>query len=192
MITFSRECEKLLQELKKFSSDTYYHCIRVKKMTYAMLQYINKEEKRYDQNEIDFICKGALLHDIGKLFVRNYLLTKRTKLTDEEKQAIAQHTACGHEALQKGLSEEESKIILDICLYHHDRVGENAENEEQLPQYVQIVSICDSYDALSSERIYHRSHSREETLAMIENGECGTFTPYMIECLKKITETDVV
>lgn len=187
LITFSRENEKLMQELKKFSSETYHHCFRVKKLTLTMIQYINRNiAPTFSQDEIDWICKGALMHDIGKLFVRNYVLTKKSSLTQEEREAINQHTVTGSEAVQKGLSEQESRIVMDICLYHHERAQEHlCEKDDALPLYVQIVAICDAYDALCNERHYHKAYTTEESIAKIEGGECGAFSRFMLDCLKE-------
>lgn len=196
MITFSRECDKLLKELRKFSPDTYDHCLRVKKLTYSMINYINHNVKQtFSQDKIDSICKGAMLHDIGKLFVRNYLLTKRSKLTPDEYAALSQHTTFGSEALQDGLSAEESQIIQDICIYHHERIAvHNAEDDaaNTLPLYVQIVSVCDSYDALCSKRYYHEAYSPEKSLEMIVNGECGCFSKLILDCLQAIDKDSII
>lgn len=188
MITFSRECEKLMQDLKKASPETYYHSIRVKKLTLDMLRYVNAQQNRFSQDEIDAICKGALLHDIGKLFVRNFILTKDSKLTEDEAEAMSLHTAHGSSALEKRLSEEEAEMILSICLNHHERIGPGKGDENSVPLYVQIVSVCDAYDALVSDRVYRVGYPKETALAMIEGGECGRFSAYMLECLKAITE----
>lgn len=187
MIAFSTKTKDLLHKLKRYSPDTYYHCLRVMKLTLVMVRYVNREDLRYSPDEIEWICKGAMLHDIGKLRVRNYLLTKNGKLTPEEKEEMALHAAHGGDLLEKTLSEKEADMILNICRGHHRRVADENEGEEQIPLYVQIVSICDAYDALVSERVYHKSFSREKALNMIEGGECGKFTPYMKQCLKTIT-----
>lgn len=187
MITFSRENEKMLQNLKKVTPETYYHCIRVKKLVLSMLGRINADHNCYDQQQIDVICKGALLHDIGKLFVQNYVLTKASSLTEEEMELMCQHAHRGGEALRSGLEDNEAQMILEICQNHHDRIGPEPGDEEKMPLYVQAVAICDAYDALVNDRVYHAKYPKEKALEMIEKGECGRFSPYMIQCLKDIT-----
>lgn len=187
MIIFSRECEKLLLQLKKMSPETFYHSIRVKKLTLAMLKLVNSREIQFDQSDIDRICKGALLHDIGKLYIPNSLLTKPSKLTAEEMDEMRRHTVYGGEALRNVLSNDEAPIILDICIRHHERVDPEKETQPQLPLYVQMVSICDAYDALVSDRVYHKGCAKETALDMIANGECGAFSSYLLDCLKTIT-----
>ena len=176
-------------ELKKVSPETYFHCLHVKKLTFAMLKEVNKDQQLFDQQQVDAICKGALLHDIGKLFVRNSLLTKRSKLTDDERQAMAAHTSNGYGALQAEVSEVEAPIVLDICLYHHEHLDPHQPEEHQLPLYVQIVSVCDAYEALRSDRIYHKGCSKEVAMQMIERGECGYYSPSIINYMKMIVNT---
>ena len=73
MIKLSRNLDMLMKELKKTSSETFFHSLRTKKYTCALINVLNSEGiTNYTPEEIDFICKGAMLHDVGKLIVRNY------------------------------------------------------------------------------------------------------------------------
>ena len=188
MIELSEKTKQLLQDLNKFSSETYFHALRVKSLTLLMINHINENvEKKFSHKEIDYICKGALLHDIGKLFVKNVVLTKKSSLSVQEKNAIECHTVKGYEAIKDELTEEECKIVSEICLYHHDRIDGKGENGlTVIPFYVQIVSICDAYDALVSDRIYREALSKELAVEMIESGKCGAFSKQLISYLKAI------
>ena len=89
MIKLSRKLDMLMKELKKTSAETFFHCLRTKKYTCALINVLNSAGVTdYSPDEIDTICKGAMLHDLGKLKVRNYILTKDEFLTDEEKKNI--------------------------------------------------------------------------------------------------------
>lgn len=57
---------------------------------------------------------------------------------------------------------------------------------EEIPIAAQVVSIADVYDALTSERVYKSAYTHEKAIEMILNGECGTFSPLMLECLLDI------
>ena len=128
------------------------------------------------------------MHDIGKLYVKNVILTKMSSLNEEEKEAITHHTRLGFEAIEDELTEDEYEIIKNICLYHHERIdGSGYEKLGDLPLYLQIVSVCDVFDALNSDRIYRDKIPYNETIAMIEEGKCGYFSEDIINCLKRAT-----
>lgn len=186
MINMSMESKQLLENLKKFSSETYYHSLRVKNLTLKMLKYVNHtEHNRFSQFQIDCICKGALFHDIGKLYVKNNMLTKKAPLSPVEMSTICLHTKMGDHAMLPYLSSGEKQIVSDICRYHHERIdGSGYEGMEDIPEYVQMVSICDAFDALQSERVYRKALPVATALQMIEEGKCGHFSKKMIEYLK--------
>lgn len=190
MIIMPERLQELMDELKETSPETFYHAIHVKSYVYNMIKNTNSEGiTQYTAPEIDAICKGALLHDVGKLFVKNYVLTKDSVLTEQEKEAISGHTRQGFEAVESCLTETEYDIVKNICLYHHERFdGAGYEGKTDLPLYVNIVAICDVYDALTTNRIYRDAIESDEAIAMIENGACGAFTEELIHHLKNVIE----
>ena len=192
MIVMTKKLQELMDELKVTNAETYYHSLHVKTLTMKMIRAMNEEGTvNYTSKEIDYICKGAILHDIGKLFVKNVILTKNSALTEEEKQNIVQHTRFGFDAVKSELVEDEYEIIENICLYHHERIdGSGYEAQKDLPVYVQVVSICDVFDALHSDRIYRKGLSYNKTMEIIETGGSGHFDDIIIDYLKKITSED--
>ena len=190
MIIMPEKLQELMDELKESSPETYYHSIHVKTYVYKMIKNTNEEGLTdYSADDVEAICKGALLHDIGKLYVRNYVLTKDTRLTDLEKEALTDHTKLGFEAVQSSLTQFEYDFVSNICMYHHERCdGSGYEKKTDLPMYVNIVAICDVYDALTSNRVYRDALEKEEALEMIERGDCGVFSKELIEHLKRIAD----
>ena len=101
------------------------------------------------------------------------------------------HTSKGCEIMKmmKDLqSPDYHKKSLEICRYHHERYDGTGYPEglkgDEIPISAQIVSVVDAYHALISERIYKRSYSREEAYYMILGGECGIFSPKIMECFR--------
>ncbi len=190
MIIMPERLKELMDELKETSSETYYHSIRVKTYVYKMIKKTNREGLTdYKAEEIEVICKGALLHDIGKLFVRNYVLTKDSHLTELEKEAITDHTRLGFDAVESSLTKFEYDIVRNICMYHHERIdGNGYEKKTGLPMYVEIVAICDAYDALTSNRVYRDALNEEEAIELIEIGECGVFREELVKHLEHIED----
>lgn len=189
MIVMTKKLQEIMDELKVTNSETYYHSIHVKALVVKLIKLMNKERiTDYTQQEIESICKGAILHDVGKLYVKNVILTKESFLTPEEKESMIQHTRLGFEAIQAELTEEEYEIIKNICLYHHERTdGSGYEGKKDLPIYVQMVAICDVFDALHSDRVYRKGITYDKTIEIIESGGGGYFDKNIIECLKKVT-----
>lgn len=189
MIEMSDKLRKTMEELKINSSETYYHCVRVKSLVFKMIMELNKRRvTSFTKEETESICKGALLHDIGKLKVKNVILTKETSLTPEEKEHMAEHTNAGFEMVKEELGSNEMEIVKNICIRHHERIAINNETEDEaLPMYVRIVSVCDVYDALRSYRVYRDAIGRDETMNIIKKGECGNFDGVLVQALEKIT-----
>ena len=83
---------------------------------------------------------------------------------------------------------EYHKKSMEICRYHHERYDGRGYPEglkgDEIPISAQIVSVVDAYHALISERIYKRAYSREEAYYMILGGECGVFSPKIMECFR--------
>lgn len=190
MIIMPERLQKLMDELKESSSETYYHCIHVKTYVCKMIKLTNQDSfTQYSDAEIEAICKGSLLHDIGKLYVKNIILTKDSSLTEKERKNITEHTRLGFEAVESSLTELEYDIVKNICLYHHERIdGSGYESKTDLPLYVDIVAICDVYDALTTNRVYRDELDSDNALEMIENGKCGVFSKQLVEYLKCIVE----
>lgn len=189
MIVMTEKLQAILDELKITNAETYYHSLHVKSLVFKMIKFMNSEKiTNYTPDEIDYICKGAILHDIGKLCVKNVVLTKDSSLTPEEKSAMENHTITGFEMIQSELNETEFDIIKNICLYHHERIdGKGYAGKNNLPVYVQIVSICDVFDALRTDRVYRKGLSYSETMQIIKDGASGYFDENMIKCLEKVT-----
>ncbi|MBQ8808389.1 MAG: HD domain-containing protein [Clostridia bacterium] len=190
MIEMTQKQKKLMDELKKVNAETFYHSLHVKTLTSKLLNLTNEDGfTNYTPQEIDTICKGALLHDLGKIYIKNAVLTKDSPLTDEEKEHMTQHAQLSYDAIKAELGEDEAEIIKNICLYHHERIdGSGYMGITQLPIYLQIVSVCDVFDALHSDRIYRQGLSYNKTMQTIESGGSGKFDETIIDYLKKATK----
>ena len=99
------------------------------------------------------------------------------------------HTKKGGEILNsiKNVWDEEyGKVSYKICRHHHERYDGRGYPDglkgEQIPLSAQIVSIADVYDALVNERVYKSAFSKEKAFQMIVTGECGVFSPKLLDC----------
>lgn len=112
--------------------------------------------------ETERIHIAAHLHDIGKIGIRDAVLNKEGKLTEEEWLEMRRHPQIGAEILNRSSHLSELK---DIVLYHHERYDGRGYPKglkgKEIPLGSRIIAICDSIDAMTSNRSYRRAHSHE-------------------------------
>lgn len=170
--------------------------INIGTLTEILLNQISKKDDRYylPYAERDLIVKASALHDIGKISIPEEVLNKPGKLTDEEFEAMKQHTVIGYQMLSDlGFQDEPLvKVSREITRWHHERYDGRGYPDglkgDEIPLSAQIVSLADVYDALTSERVYKPAFSHEKAVQMILNGECGAFNPLLLECLVEAQE----
>ncbi|MBQ8776034.1 MAG: HD domain-containing protein [Treponema sp.] len=115
-----------------------------------------------DKNETEKVHIAAHLHDIGKIGVPDAVLQKQGKLTENEWQQMKKHPEYGANILKKShrLSE-----LSEIVLMHHERFDGKGypfgKSGNEIPLGARIIAICDSIDAMTSNRCYRKSLSFE-------------------------------
>ncbi len=173
------------------------HIKRVKGFTRILAEQMMISYPEYGLTEslIQTIEAASALHDVGKIAIPDKILLKPGRLTDEEFEYMKSHTTRGFDMLKTldGIWDDDyRKICYEICRHHHERYDGKGYPDglkgEEIPISAQIVSIADVYDALVSERVYKNAYSKEEAFHMITNGECGVFSPKLIECFRLVKD----
>jgi putative nucleotidyltransferase with HDIG domain len=132
-----------------------------------------------DDGQLEHLCHGAYLHDLGKLAIPDGILLKPGKLTVEEFERMKEHTSKGFEMARriKGLTPE----VLHIIRHHHERWDGTGYPDrlagEAIPLLARVFSVCDVFDALLSKRVYKKPWTREEALTEIRNQGAKQFDP---------------
>ncbi len=140
------------------------------------------------EDEIQNIYYAGLLHDAGKISIPDAVLNKPGKLTPEERKLIQNHTVAGGKML-KQLSS--IRGIRETALYHHERYDGKGYPEglkgDSIPLYARIVGVADSYDAMSSNRVYRRHLNKDDIIEEIQQGSGSQFDPdivkYMVDMI---------
>ncbi len=175
------------------SAETGEHVRRIKYFTRIMLKYLAKYFPKYGltSNQIDEIARASALHDIGKIGIPDAILLKPGHLTADEFEIMKTHTTIGCDILEnfrENQSREFYRYCYDICRYHHERWDGNGYPDhlvgDEIPISAQIVAVADVYDALVSPRVYKSVYANNIAFDMIMNGECGQFSPDVLECFE--------
>ena len=142
----------LLSALYRKNRLTYTHSINVGYLT-AQICIKNKFEKRIAEQ----IVTGALLHDVGKLFTPNSILTKKGSLTEDEYGIVKLHTSQGAMLLENLVPQIATDIVLDIVENHHEKPdGSGYHKKTDVSLEAQLIHAVDVYDALTSDRTYRQ------------------------------------
>ena len=130
---------------------TYKHSVNV-----TILSILTAKSLNYLESDIKNIALGAFLHDIGKMLVRQELITKASILTDPERKEVEKHPLLGYKLIEKNKSL--SFTAKQIVLLHHEKMDGSGYpfgiRGIEIPEYVKIVTICDMYDAMVTNRVY--------------------------------------
>ena len=127
------------------------------------------------------IYVGALFHDIGKIGIPDAILLKKGRINLLERETIKNHPIYGYEILKNF----NMPIVKNILLKHHERIDGKGYplgvNYREIPFYVNIVSICDVFDALTEKRPYRDSIPLEKVLSILEEESGKAFYPEIVD-----------
>lgn len=162
--TYLSTIKSLSLILEGKSSFTQGHSERVTDFAEAIAK-----EMSLTSDEINFLKQGAILHDIGKIGVKDTILDKEGTLTEEEQEIIKQHPVIGYDMLKpiKFLQK-----ALPIVRHHHERMDckgyPDGKSGEDLTCTEHISIVADAYDAMASDRPYRKALTREKILDELE------------------------
>ncbi len=133
-------------------------------------------------NDIQGVKTAALLHDIGKLAVPEHILSKPGPLTQEEFQKIRIHPQVGAEIIG---AVPFPYPVAPLILSHHERWDgkgyPHGLKGEEIPLGARILSIVDYFDALTSERPYHKAMTHEAALALLQQESAKALDPRVVD-----------
>lgn len=154
-----------LIELTQEDYDIHTHSINVSIYALSLGKYLNLQE-----NDLHQLGIAALIHDLGKSKIRADVINKQGRLTSYEFEYVKRHPKLSHEIAQKmGITDEK---ILYAIKHHKENIDGTGYPDHikagQISLFARMLSICDTFDAMTSNRSYKDSVSTFDTLKMMK------------------------
>jgi len=168
--------------------ETGEHVERVQKYLRILLNEMEKTEVYADEIktwDIDAFLRSALLHDVGKIKVRDDVLLKKARLSDDEFSDMKLHSLYGKMLLESLEEKVPNSTFLQyaktLAYSHHERWDGTGYPDglkgNEIPLQARMMSLVDVYDALISQRPYKRAFTHEESIEIISGGRGTQFDP---------------
>ena len=180
-----RVLESLARTVEVRDHHTQGHCRRVARNAGVLGRALGLTD-----DELGLLRWSALLHDIGKIAVPEYILLKNGRLSESEYAEIRRHPAYGADLLAS--VSREFRPIADVVRAHHERwdglgypLGYRGP---EIPRLARIIAIVDVFEALTSERPYRSPMPVDQALQYVLNGAGTQFDPAMIPVFRELVE----
>lgn len=153
--------------------------------------------KELTLENIDAMYMSVPLHDIGKVGIRDEILLKPGKLTDEEFRIMKIHAKIGYETIRNVGNKLKNNAFLeyaaDVAYTHHEKYDGTGYPRglkgDEIPLVGRLMAVADVYDALTSKRVYKDAMSHEEAMEIIKDGVGKHFDPRIVECAVALEST---
>lgn len=180
-VSMAGNITKLLDEIQTKDSYTGEHCIRV----VALARKI-AIRCRLSSRELHHMTMAARYHDIGKIYIENDVLNKPGFLTASEYTHMQSHVLNGKDIICEHFNQE----IFDIIALHHERLDGSGYPKglkgEEISLEGRILAVCDSYDAMVTDRVYKKGKSVPEALAELRSMAGQFYDPDVVELLAEV------
>ncbi|MGI6787129.1 MAG: PAS domain S-box protein [Acholeplasmataceae bacterium] len=147
----------IFNSLKEKHDEERKHSDRVSRYCAMMGEKLNLSEN--ERLELEF---AGRMHDIGKITIPDHILNKPGKLTEDEWEIMKAHTTNGYQILR---SADKYSKLAEYALTHHERIDGKGYPQglkgDEIPLFSRIISICDAYEAMTSDRSYRKAFTKE-------------------------------
>ena len=175
-LSYDATLEGWVRALDMRDKATEGHTMRVTELAQALARQIGLPEE-----EVEIVRVGAMLHDIGKMAIPDYILNKPSPLTPEEETLMRRHPVYSCEFLS---TIRHLHKYMDIPCHHHEKWDGSGYPHglrgEQIPLAARIFAVVDVYDALAFDRPYRKKMSQDEILAYIQTESGKYFDPRIV------------
>ena len=168
--------------IAKRDSDTDAHNYRVSVYSVCLAEAI-----KLPRDQIQSLIKGALLHDVGKLGIRDNILLKPGKLSEDEFTVMKTHVDHGMEITGRASWLKDAQAVVGGHHEKYDGAGyPDGLKGEAIPLTARIFAITDVFDALTSRRPYKEPLSFDETMQILDDGRGTHFDPSLLDVFSDI------
>jgi putative nucleotidyltransferase with HDIG domain len=167
----------MVRALEAKDAYTHGHSERVAILTSRLASAIGLSEEIQDR-----LLQAGMLHDLGKIAVKESILHKPSQLTDEEFAHIKSHPVVGEEILQY---LKFAQKLLPAVRHHHENFTGGGYPDgiagEEIPLDARLMAVADSYDAMTSNRPYRDGMSSRQALNILTEDKLGQWQPDLVE-----------
>ena len=176
-MTFVDSIEAMVSAIDAKDEYTQGHCRRVSQNAVKLGKDIGLEEESLEQLEYT-----GILHDIGKIGIKDTILNKTGPLNEDEYDIMKTHPIVGANIVSQITTLNQS--VSDGVRYHHERYDGTGYCEhlkgDEIPLFARIIAIADTYDAMTTDRVYRDGFSKQAALEEIRKGAGKQFDPYLV------------
>lgn len=167
------------------------HSSRVKLYSMLLVNALDCDEKFKE-----IVEKAAILHDIGKIGIRDSVLQKEGKLTDEEYKHIQEHVKITHDILEKIHTSDDFKQITEIACSHHEKYDGSGYyrhlSGEDIPYGGRILAVADVFDAITSKRHYRDKMPIQNVIDILISGKNKHFDGNLVDTFLQIPVDKII
>lgn len=190
-ILFESFIDTLATSIDARDKITAGHSSRVK--LYSMLIV---DELGCDSKFKELVEKAAILHDIGKIGIRDSVLQKEGKLTDDEYKHIQEHVRITHDILEKIHTSDDFKMITEIACSHHEKYDGSGYyrhlSGEDIPYGGRILAVADVFDAITSRRHYRDKMPIQNVIDILLSGKNKHFDGNLVDAFLRISVDKII
>lgn len=173
----NQDAMALLTRIREKDEYTSQHSLSVSILTVALGRHMGM-----DREQLIDLGMCGLLHDVGKVLVPDEVLTKPGRLTDDEMAVMREHTTYGRDILMS--SRGAPLKALDVAHAHHERFDGTGYPrglvKDQLTDYTRMVAITDTFDAVTSDRVYNSARTNMDAFRVLSRGRNTHWDPRLV------------
>lgn len=179
----SKALASILETLNAKTEETKEHSDRIEEYSIRICKSLGIGRSS-DLEDIRLLAK---VHDIGKITIPDNILNKPTKLTAEEFEVVKKHPEAGYKII-KNITD--SDFVCEAVLSHHEKFDGTGYPQglkgKQIPLFARIISVADAFDAMTTDRVYHKGISVEEAIEELVRCSGTHFDPEIVQAFLKM------
>lgn len=188
--------QSVFQIMDELPVDEQQHMHRVGRLTGALTQALLHHRRDLESHDVLLFEQAAQYHDIGKIWIPPEVLMKPGQLTEEERGIVQQHPVFSEMLLVQaragvlsGIPKHLIELAADCAVYHHEWWNGKGYpyglKGREIPLVARIATICDAYDAMTSDRVYRKAHTHKFACEELEINAGTQFDPDLVEVFLK-------